>query len=420
MRVVWSLFSGAMGLDLGLEIAGMAACLAVEIDADCCETIRYNRRGLRVLQRDLSSLTGADLRASAQQSDDVYMMVGGPPCQSFSSGGKRAALSDPRGNLIYEYLRLIGEVRPQYFVFENVANLVTAALCHRKIEDRPGKHWNLNAYSQRKVVAEDDSVALSADEMSGSAIRQILRDLSALGYGVRFGIVDAADFGAPQHRLRFLLIGARNSAAPPLPVATHGSEGSGLAPFRTVRDAIYDLRTFPGDHSEYTASVARYFDLVKEGCNWRSLPAHLQREAMGGSYEAGGGKTGFYRRLAWDTPSPTITGRANRKGSAMCHPEFTRPLSVSECARIQGFPDDWHFVGSMAQRYMQIGNAVPVALGVAIGRCLLEPAAKDGIGVTADFEKMLCSARQRLQYAARNKKSIRGPGQQELVFAEAG
>ncbi len=342
-------------------------------------------------------------------------MVGGPPCQSFSSGGKRAALSDPRGNLIYEYLRLIGEVRPQFFIFENVANLVTAALSHRKIIDRPGKQWNLNSYSQRKVAAEQDETALSPDEMSGSAIRQILEDIRSLNYNVRFGIVDAADFGAPQHRLRFVMLGARDGSAPLLPTPTHGSNDLHMPPFRTVRDAIYDLRLSPGEHSEYTSAVARYFALVPEGGNWRNLPELLRREAMGNSYLSGGGKTGFYRRLAWDSPSPTITGRANRKGSAMCHPEFTRPLSVNECARLQGFPDDWNIWGSMAQRYTQIGNAVPVALGAAIGKAFVE-----GIVCVDDrggpnFDVMLESSRKRLRESAKNKRSQTSPEQQQLL-----
>jgi len=257
------------------------------------------------------------------------------------------------------------------FILENVANLTTAALNHRPIHLRPGKHWSLKRYATEWLDGEDGVAALSPDELSSSAIRQILDDVAALGYGIRFGVVDSADFGSPQHRLRFVMLGARDGTCPALPAATHGSHAAGGKPLATVRDAIWNLRGNPGVHSEYTPPVRKFFEQVPEGGNWRSLPPAVQRIAMGGSFEAGGGKTGFYRRLSWDRPAPTITGRANRKGSALCHPEFDRPLSVSECAAIQGFPEKWVFCGAMNDRYMQIGNAVPVHLGRAIGAAMM-------------------------------------------------
>jgi DNA (cytosine-5)-methyltransferase 1 len=135
----------------------------------------------------------------------------------------------------------------------------------------------------------------------------------------------------------------------------------------------------------------------------------MQREAMGGSYDSGGGKTGFYRRLAWEKPSPTITGRANRKGSALCHPEADRPLGVRECAALQGFPPDWIFAGSMAAGYTQVGNAVPVALGQAIGHALVRyhETAKPNVVAThlTDWDGMMNAALARLRAAARNTKS---------------
>jgi DNA (cytosine-5)-methyltransferase 1 len=139
-REIWSFFSGAMGLDLGLESAGLAPTLAVEIDPTFCRTIRANRPQLDLIEGDVAKLTGAALRERRGFDGEVFLMAGGQPCQPFSSGGKRAALSDPRGNLIYEYFRLIADVRPRYFVLENVANLTTAALRHRPIAERPGKH----------------------------------------------------------------------------------------------------------------------------------------------------------------------------------------------------------------------------------------------------------------------------------------
>lgn len=330
-------------------------------------------------------------------------MVGGPPCQSFSPGGNRSGLSDPRGNLIYEYMRLISEVRPRYFVFENVANIVTAALRHRPISERPGKKWNLSAYKDNNINGTDGALALDQEEMAGSAIQQILKDYLSIGYQINFGVVDAADYGAAQHRLRFVMLGARDGfLVPQIPTPSHGP--GWFYNHATVRDVIADLESFPGAHSIYTPEVAKYFKAVPEGKNWRSLPLEIQREAMGPSFDAGGGKTGFFRRLSWDLPAPTITGAANRKASALCHPSQTRPLSVRECARIQGFPDDWIITGSMAAQYKQIGNAVPVALGTAVGVSIQEAYLSDKKTAIAPCAKIqLTTAQNRLKASARNK-----------------
>jgi DNA (cytosine-5)-methyltransferase 1 len=398
---VWSFFSGAQGLDIGLELSGLTPTLANEIDRDCCDTIRANRPELQLVDDGIENLNADKLRRLRKFKGDVELLVGGPPCQSFSPGGKRAALTDPRGNLIYEYLRLVSEVRPKYFVLENVANLTTAALRHRPISQRPGQHWSLKTYDAAWQEGDSEHSALAADERSGSAIRQILSDVRALGYFVTFGVLDAADYGAPQHRLRFVMVGARDFPPPILPEPTHGRLG---VPYRTVREAIWILRRRPGAGAEYTPEVARYFALVAEGGNWRSLPREIQREAMGGSFAAGGGKTGFYRRLSWDKPSPTITGRANRKGSALCHPEATRPLSVRECAAIQGFPANWKLMGSMSAQYMQIGNAVPVALGHAVGQAILSHKANAKAKWVDDYDHLLERAVTRLRASARNKR----------------
>lgn len=402
-REIWSFFSGAMGLDLGLEAAGLAATLAVEIDPTFCRTIRANRPELDLVEDDVAELTGAALRKRRKFDGEVFLMAGGPPCQPFSSGGKRAALNDPRGNLIYEYFRLISEVRPRYFVLENVANLTTAALRHRPIAERPGKHWSLKRYAEPSLNRNDgDARALQEDELSGSALRQIIKDATGLGYHISFGVVDAADYGAPQHRLRFVMLGSRDHPPAALPPATHGIAGR---PYATVRDAIFHLRDDPGPHSAYTDRVRRFFAMVPEGGNWRSLPPSEQRLALGNSYDSGGGKTGFFRRLTWDRPAPTITGRANRKGSALCHPEAVRPISVREAAALQGFPADWEFVGAMNAQYLQIGNAVPVPLGTAIGTTIANhDASKRRSAIRhPDFDTMMERAVARLRASARNR-----------------
>lgn len=399
---VWSLFSGAMGLDLGLEQAGLRSSLCVEIDRWCCETIRLNRPDAKLVQDDVRALTGTDLRKISGVRGDVFLMVGGPPCQSFSPGGNRAGLSDPRGNLILEYFRLISEVQPRYFVFENVANLVTAALNHRAIADRPGKMWNLSAYTSNRTMNSDDGTAMRDDELSGSAFRFLLQEIGSLGYRFTFGVLDAAEHGAPQRRFRFVMIGSRAGNPPELPKPTHGLPR--LHPFRTLRDAIADLAE-PGFHYQYTPGFREIFALVPPGGNWRNLPRELQAAALGNSYAAGGGKTGFFRKLSWDQPAPTITGKPNRKGSALCHPSELRPLSVRECARLQGLPDNWVLCGSAQEQYRQIGNAVPTALGEAIGRQILGgmPATDEAL----EPARLLAQAARKLRNSARNKKTHR-------------
>lgn len=401
-KEVWSFFTGAMGLDLGLEAAGLHPTLANELDKRFCETIRANRPSLDLIEGDISTLTGDGLRRHRNFDGEVDLIVGGPPCQPFSSGGKRAALNDPRGNLVYEFFRIISEVSPRYFVFENVANLTTAALRHRPISERPGKHWSLKKYDGSSNREIDGVRPLDDDEKSGSALRQIARDAQSLGYHISFQVVDAADYGAPQHRLRFVMMGSRDQPPPSLPAPSFGATGK---PYKTVRDAIWHLQQEPGAHSSYTEGVRRYFELVPEGGNWRSLPTHLQEEALGGSFHAGGGKTGFYRRLSWGRPAPTITGRANRKGSALCHPDQCRPISVLEAAALQGFPPDWCFTGAMNTRYMQVGNAVPVLLGAAVGKAILSH--KRARSFTEEkqpnVEYMIEAAVARLRAAARNK-----------------
>lgn len=401
-RVVWSFFSGAGGLDLGLEQAGIGPSMTLELDPRCCETLRLNRPDLLVLEKDVRDVTVRSLRQATGHRGEVYLMVGGPPCQSFSPGGNREGLSDPRGNLIYEYFALVRSVRPQFFIFENVANIVTAALQHRPIDQRPGKHWNLGIYESKPRLATADAAAMLPEELSGSAIRLMLEELKPLRYALNFGVVDAADYGAAQHRLRFVMIGARDGAPVALPAPTHGAPGSGQRPWSTLGDAILNLADDPGPHYKYTDSYREIFSNVPRGGNWRDLPRRLQVRGMGASLDSGGGKTGFFRRLSWSQPAPTITGKPNRKGAALCHPDGLRPLSVKECARIQGFPDQWGFAGPLQDQYQQIGNAVPVHLGAALGRALRNPVR---LRETPPGDLLLARAVSRLRASARNKRS---------------
>jgi DNA (cytosine-5)-methyltransferase 1 len=141
--------------------------------------------------------------------------------------------------------------------------------------------------------------------------------------------------------------------------------------WRTVGEVIRDLEDNPGECGTLPPDRKKYLKMVPEGGNWRDLPKEVIPAAMGGAYESGGGKVGFYRRLTYSQPSPTITTAPAQKATMLCHPTKDRPLSVKEYARIQQFPEDWVFTGTTAAKYKQIGNAVPVMMSYHIAIALL-------------------------------------------------
>ena len=354
-----SLFTGAFGLDLGVERAGFTTVAVVELDETALQTVVQNRPHLApsARRRDIRAVSGRQLLEEASallgrpvREGDVHLLTGGPPCQSFSTAGRRGSLVDPRGSLLFEFVRLVREIRPQYFLMENVRGLLSAPIRHRPHAQRgPGYP------------------PLAEDERPGSALRVLLDAFAELGYRVTYALLQAADYGVPQIRERVFFLGARDCDPPPFPAPTHDRLGRyGLQRWRTLRDALEGLDDPDPEYVRYSESRLRFLRLLQPGQNWRDLPPDLKVEAMGRAYFAGGGKCGFYRRLAWDEPSPTVTTAPHQKATDMCHPEELRPLSVRECARVQTFPDEWVFMGSTVAKYRQIGNAVPPLLAYAV------------------------------------------------------
>lgn len=353
-----SLFSGAMGLDLGLEKAGILPAICVELNASACRTIRRNRPEVTLLEGDLTQMsTEKILEAAGLQAGEVFIVVGGPPCQSFSTAGKRLAFEDPRGRLIPEFMRVVRESRPRYFIMENVRGLLSASLKHRPLNQRGS-----------------DFPPLSPEEQPGSVKNLILSDFKAMGYTVNFKLINAANYGVPQSRERVVLIGNRDGHLVPFPEETHqkNTHPSNKLPWVTLKEALTDLPDTLPLYQKYSEKRLKYLRLVPSGGNWRSLPKELQEEAMGGAFRSGGGKVGFYRRLSWEKPSPTVTTSPQQKATDMCHPDYDRPLSVQEYALIQRFPVEWEFEGGVVDQYKQIGNAVPVGLGYVIGKTIVE------------------------------------------------
>ena len=352
-----SFFSGALGLDLGLERSGLVPLSVNEFDPLICETIRKNKPSLRLYDFDIRNLTAASLRKDLKiKTGELFAVVGGPPCQAFSTAGRRLGLNDDRGNVFLHFINLILDLQPKYAVFENVRGLLSAPLVHRPHELRGPSH-----------------PALTARELPGGALLQILGMLEAGGYATTFNLYNSANYGVPQVRERLIFFASRDGSALPFIHPTHSQDAdSGLQRWRTVRDAISALPALPIEVGRFPEKRLPYFSMLKAGQNWRDLPVDVQREAMGESWYANGGKTGFYRRLSWEKPSPTLVTRPTMPATALCHPDELRPLSVQEYAAIQTFPIDYSFSGKLDDKYRQIGNAVPPVFGEAIGRHLLQ------------------------------------------------
>lgn len=353
---VISLFSGAMGLDLGLEQAGFEVVLAVECDAQAVATIRLNRPGLPVINRRIEEVTTTEiLNVAGLRCGGEFIVSGGPSCQSFSTAGQRRSLGDPCGGLFRHFVRVVEEAQPKFFIMENVKGMLSAAIMHRPLNKRgPG------------------FPDLKPDEELGSAFKIITQELRRLNYYTVFDLLNAADYGTPQCRERILFIGSRGGKVIQMPQQTHAKVPSGeLKQWNTLRSVIGHFKESNPLGIKLRNNDESYLKFVPEGGNWRDLPPEMQKQAMGGALDSWGGRTGFFRRLSWDRPSPALTTQPDSKATLLCHPSEMRPLSLREYAHIQQFPDDWKFAGSIISRYRQIGNAVPVGLGAALGRAIL-------------------------------------------------
>ena len=362
-----SFFSGAMGLDIGLEKAGIDVILACESEKFIRETIKLNRPKIKVLE-DINNYSAKEIRKEAglKSKEKIDLIVGGPPCQAFSTAGKRLSINENRGIVFIKYLELIKELNPTYFVIENVRGLLSVPLKHVPHDKRKGK--------------------LKTKEEKGGTLNYILNYLNNIGYKVSFNLYNSANFGSPQIRERVIIIGNKKEKLPYL-TPTHSQYGEfGLKPWKTFKAAVKGLHNINHDYVKFPESRLKYYKKLKEGQNWRNLPLKLQKEALGNSYYLGGGKTGFLRRLGWNKPSPTLVTDPMMPATDLAHPVENRPLSIQEYKRIQEFPDDWKLAGSIRNQYKQIGNAVPVSLGRAIGKLIVNHILKKKIKIINNFK----------------------------------
>lgn len=401
---VISLFSGAMGLDIGLEQTGRFRLLAaVEKEKSFCETIRLNRDegrinpGLAIFQGDISKIDPAHvLEAAGLKPGELDVLAGGPPCQAFSTAGRRASVQDPRGTLLWEYLRFVDYMKPKFFIMENVRGLLSAALKHRPIADRP----------------ERGGAPLSEDEQAGSVVRLFADDLKKIadGYHMDCFEVNAVNYGAPQLRERAIFIGNRFNEQVEFPDPTHGNpsdltagstdlfsgSSGGLLPWSTLGDALRAVDHDDGEIMDFSPRKKQFLAKVPPGSNWRSLSIEEQQESMGKAWFAKGGRSGWWRRLTLDLPSPTLVTMPNHASTSLCHPTETRALSLKEYAAIQEFPRDWKLAGTTSQKYAQVGNAVPVRLGKIAGQVVCD--ALDRLAARGNVPNLISPPAYRVLY----------------------
>lgn len=344
------LFAGVGGLSYGFsKIEDFNIIAANEIEKDISIAYTLNHPNVKMLNCDIAELTEERIFEAIGDAK-IDLIVGGPPCQSYSTLGKRQM--DDRANLFMQYKRILSIIRPKAFVFENVVGI------------------------------------LSMDK--GKLFKNIQAQFAELGYELKYQVLDAVDFGVPQHRERVILVGYLGKNPFEFPLPTHGE---GLRPYVTMREAIGDLPVLQSGESkfEYQNEITNEFlQFVRvSGCNLTEHTApkngeHLIRimQALKDGQckddlpedirpKSGYGNT--YAKLWWDRPSTTITRNFACPSSSRCiHPRDSRAMSIREGARLQSFPDDYQFYGSDGMKRLEIGNAVPPLLSMAIANKVKE------------------------------------------------
>ncbi|MGE9876434.1 DNA cytosine methyltransferase [Hornefia butyriciproducens] len=350
MYNVIDLFAGVGGLSYGFsKLPEFNIIAANEIEKDISIAYTLNHPNVKMMNCDINDLTKEKL-IDVLEGQTIDLVVGGPPCQSYSTLGKRQM--DERANLFMQYKRVLEILKPRAFVFENVVGL------------------------------------LSMDK--GRLFIKIQEEFAELGYILKYKLLDAVDYGVPQHRERVILVGFKDNNPFVFPPKTHGEE-PGLKPFVKLREAIGDLPVLksgeastdyiPNPDSDFLkfvcrdgeltehaapkngAHLIRIMETLKDGESKDDLPEDIRPKS-------GYGNT--YAKLWWDKPSTTITRNFACPSSSRCiHPRDSRAMSIREGARLQSFPDDYIFYGADGMKRLEIGNAVPPLLSVAIANQML-------------------------------------------------
>jgi len=313
--------AGAGGLSKGFMDSGFDAILLNDNDKYCIETLKLNHPSTNIFK---GSMLDINLETYAQM--DVDVLMGGVPCQSFSQAGKREGIADDRGKLIIHFIKMIDIINPKVFIIENVQGLLT--------------HNN------------------------GDTLKYIIDEINKIGrYDVKYKLLNANDYSVPQNRKRLIIVGVNTKLNKTFEFPTPHTYKPVLS------DVLVDCPVSPG--ATYKKEKSDIMNLVPEGGCWVDIPVEIQKTYMGKSYNSGGGKRGILKRLDMKKPSLTLLTTPSQKQTERCHPIETRPLQTLEYSRIQTFPDNYKFHGSVNQIYKQIGNAVPVNLAKAIAEEVL-------------------------------------------------
>ena len=346
MKYGIDIFSGAGGLSLGAEMADIMISTAVEIDSSAAKTFIRNHKGAKVLQVDIKSI---HLDTSHKKNKPLFVIMGGPPCQGFSMSNTRTRnMTNKKNFLFLEFVRFVQELRPEWFVLENVWGLT-----------------NINEGKTQTMIEDCFRAIEGYDNISSS-------------------ILCASDYGVPQNRNRFFMVGNRlgidfkfpekqktkitvDEAIGDLPSLQNGEMLEEAAYTKSLTEASpYAQLMRKGSEKARQNYVSRNNDLVIErykyigqGQNWRAIPDHLMQNYA----DKGRCHSGIYKRLRADQPSVVIS---NYRKSMLIHPYEDRGLSVREAARLQSFPDSFIFEGSLMHIQQQIGNAVPPLLAKAV------------------------------------------------------
>jgi len=345
------LFAGVGGLSYGFSQQDeFEIIMANEIEKDISKAYTLNHPDVNMINCDINELT-EDVIKEAIGDNVIDIVVGGPPCQSYSTLGKRQM--DDRANLFMQYKRVLSIIKPNAFVFENVTGI------------------------------------LSMDK--GNLFKNVQREFEELGYNLKYKVLNAVDYGVPQQRERVILVGFLGENNYEYPAPTHGE---GLKPYVTLKDAIGDLPVIKSAQSsekydrdadneflnwvrknvsdkltEHTAPkngehLIRIMEALQDGQSKDDLPEDIRPKS-------GYGNT--YAKLWWEKPSTTITRNFACPSSSRCiHPRDSRAMSIREGARLQSFPDDYQFYGADGMKRLEIGNAVPPLLSVAIAKQMLK------------------------------------------------
>lgn len=351
------LFAGVGGLSYGFsKLSQFNIIVANEIEKDISTAYKLNHPDVKMLNCDINDLT-EDILKEVLNGQNVDIIVGGPPCQSYSTLGKRQM--DDRANLFMQYKRVLKILQPTAFVFENVVGI------------------------------------LSMDK--GKLFNRIQTEFAQLGYMLKYSVLDAVNYGVPQHRERVILVGFKGNNIFEYPKPTHGD---GLKPFVTLKDAIGDLPVLKSGEKKnfYSGGITNEFlefvrsnatDVLEEHSSpkngehlikiMEALKDGQSKDDLPESIRPKSGYGNTYAKLWWERPSTTITRNFACPSSSRCiHPRDSRAMSIREGARLQSFPDDYKFYGSDGTKRLEIGNAVPPLLSIAIAKQMLEALNKQG------------------------------------------